>query len=314
MGMRPFRWNLTLPEQLGSLIHGERSDAYPKFESELRACASQVIAYCDNGELFFVGRSPESLFDYLSGVFDGTTWARRLHHLNVSHRYDPLDRIDPHARASLREYFSDLHAGPAAILSRPRPTTFIDLVSTGATYGKLIEFLLAWGQAEGHSSHQLRERMRFVAIIQRTTRPKPKARHWWQGVAWPRDFRLKQIRNIVVSYTLWDYLGNQQPKVARTHPPEVWKDESMQSPPREEENLKALRRAADLVRAGLDDRDVFSQMLADEAAVTEGWFRRLIGELRLPSRHRRSGGKTSSSQRVSRLKVQLLSRRQRAVR
>jgi hypothetical protein len=45
---------------------------------DLRPCASSVVGRCGGGRLVFVGRSPESLFDYLSGVFDGTAWEGRL--------------------------------------------------------------------------------------------------------------------------------------------------------------------------------------------------------------------------------------------
>ena len=60
---RPFRWDLVRPDQLGSLL-----DDLPELDlwylDELVSCAGRVLAHCADGDLYFVGRSVDSLFDH----------------------------------------------------------------------------------------------------------------------------------------------------------------------------------------------------------------------------------------------------------
>ncbi|NLC24613.1 MAG: hypothetical protein GX776_09170 [Oxalobacter sp.] len=37
-------------------------------------CCARIIAFAGNSDLVFVGRSPESFFDLLSGMLFDTTW------------------------------------------------------------------------------------------------------------------------------------------------------------------------------------------------------------------------------------------------
>ena len=69
----PFRWDLVTPDQLGSLLTGT-DEPRLWFLDDLTACAGKVLARSGNGDLLFVGRSLDSLFDLLSGVLAGTDW------------------------------------------------------------------------------------------------------------------------------------------------------------------------------------------------------------------------------------------------
>jgi hypothetical protein len=76
----PFRWDLMAPDQLGSLLAGTASpDLW--FLDELVACAGKVLGRSGNGDLVFVGRSLDSMFDLLSGVIAATHGQRRIHRL-----------------------------------------------------------------------------------------------------------------------------------------------------------------------------------------------------------------------------------------
>src|SRR3954454_11432729 len=82
--IRPFRWNLAKRSELGRLVEGLRPENETWLEDALVPVLARVLAYSDDGDLFFVGRSPESLFDYLSGLLFDTSWAGRLHLLHYS--------------------------------------------------------------------------------------------------------------------------------------------------------------------------------------------------------------------------------------
>jgi hypothetical protein len=63
----PFRWDLTHRNHLGSLVDGEPAESYAAFLDHLLPCCSRVLAFGGDSDLIFVGRSPESIFDHLSG-------------------------------------------------------------------------------------------------------------------------------------------------------------------------------------------------------------------------------------------------------
>src|SRR5204863_4727477 len=125
----------------------------PDFFPQLRDCAAAVVAAAGgDGEvpdLYFVGRSPESIFDYLRGIGHGTELGRRVHLLNVSLR---CMRGMPRgefivAERRFRAYFSRLNLDPRSIAApqhRDRPIVFADLVYCGQTFDTLLRLLSAW--------------------------------------------------------------------------------------------------------------------------------------------------------------------------
>ena len=74
MTEKPFRWNLTHRNYLGKLIEGQRARAYDDLRDDLLPCCSRIMAFADDSNLIFVGRSPESIFDYLSGLLFDSSW------------------------------------------------------------------------------------------------------------------------------------------------------------------------------------------------------------------------------------------------
>jgi hypothetical protein len=61
----PFRWSLENRTSLGTLIDGPFSPVDPDFLHELTLCCARIVAFSQDSELCFVGRSPEHCFDYL---------------------------------------------------------------------------------------------------------------------------------------------------------------------------------------------------------------------------------------------------------
>jgi hypothetical protein len=79
----PFRWDLVTPDQLGSLLTGTAPpDLW--FLDDLVACAGKVLARSGNGDLVFVGRSLDSMFDLLSAALADADDRRRLDRLPLS--------------------------------------------------------------------------------------------------------------------------------------------------------------------------------------------------------------------------------------
>src|SRR5215471_6881647 len=114
---KPFRWDLSRREQLPKVPlsmavfkHWPQLKYSPDFDNELRICAAKVIAAAGDTDWVFVGRSPEHLFDYLSGIFESVPSAPSLAHLLFSLRYGRSARStaanNPAAMAALASYFA----------------------------------------------------------------------------------------------------------------------------------------------------------------------------------------------------------------
>ncbi len=280
--MKPFRWDLHKPEQLGSLLQGERSPAYPEFKEDVRSCAAKVLARSQNGYLVFVGRSPESLFDYLSGVLQGSSKEHSFVQLNISNRYEHVTAIGAQRLTRLKAFQDHLEAcalSPRQILARRGPTMFVDLVYEGGTFGVLASYLLTWAKQEHISLKEFQPKLHFLGLTWQT-HTSPNTIRWQQHADWVSRLDIRTIENISIPGRFWDYLGNWQLKVSKTNRSTDWDQEQILEPPRQETHYKALRRAFDLYSLGQQERRSFTRILAKEAAVEYSWFRSLISELK----------------------------------
>lgn len=207
---RPFRWDLRRRASLGGLLEGKAAPAYPCFEDDLLDCATRVLAEADDSDLFFLGRSPESILDVLSGLLQGTTWERRLHHLPLSlwsSRTVVQERV-------LRAYLSANDLDPARILASPRPRAVCDLVASGATLGELVQFLHKWCWEERLNWRALRGKLRFICVVEDTM-----GASWCEEAAWPALLDRAALRHVSVPVQLWRYLADWQPKTAQSFTP-----------------------------------------------------------------------------------------------
>lgn len=280
----PFRWNLTHRNHLGSLIKGEREQSYPRLFDDLLPCCARIVAFAGDSNLVFVGRSPESIFDYLSGLLFDSSWSERLELLHFSMRFQEESKIKqehPRAIEAMRGYLRQIGLHPEAIATNNRPVAFIDLVSSGDTFGRLVTFLYNWSNEIQFDWNAVRRRIRIVGITMQT-KTSPKTRRWQQHSDWIPLLGTRAVKNVSISYYLWDYLGNYQPKVTLSYTPSRWGSSELASPSYWETQLKALRLAFDLFEAGRtkDKREKFASLLSKESAMKHNWFRDLVLDLR----------------------------------
>src|SRR5215467_11310374 len=159
----PFRWDLARRSQLGSLVGESPPDVCTILCEQLLPCAARVLAFAGDADLVFVGRSPQSLFDLLSGLLFETSWLERLTLMHFSMRRTDRAKIEakhPQAIPALREYLKVLGLEPAGIASRGRPVTLIDWIQTGDTFGNLVELLHSWSVETGYDWNGVRRRLR----------------------------------------------------------------------------------------------------------------------------------------------------------
>ncbi|RSM77518.1 hypothetical protein DL991_20580 [Amycolatopsis sp. WAC 01375] len=271
---RPYRWDLVRPDQLGTLLErAEKPSLW--FLDELIACAAKVIARAGDADLYFVGRSADSVHDLLSG----TPWRERIHQLPLSFAgaCDDLTAADV---ARLRANLTAAGLSPYD-LARGRPKVFVDLVYTGRTFTELYRLLRDWIDDEREAWSIIRGRLRFLGITIREDTT-PSAFRWQQQFAWPADLPSHGVRNISLDEPVWLYFGNTQPKLTASFPRPRWSDENGRAPEHSEKRLRGLAEAVAVVEAGRSKaaRDLLVRHLRSEPAMAESWLRTLITRLR----------------------------------
>lgn len=280
--MKPFRWNLEKREQLGRLVEGTRSPANESFEADVQSLSSRVVACSGDATLVFVGRSPESLFDYLSGIVLETIKSDDLRHLNISNRFatiEDLEKTSPGSTEVLNNHFEDCELSPLQIHQRKKQTLCVDLVCEGGTFEQLATFLFSWAREEAIPSKEFRKKLGFIGITIRT-KTSPNTWRWQQQSPWVEKLGVQNIQNLSIDRSFWCFLGNAQQKVTPSHSPNKWLTDEALAPPRSTYALEALRRAYDLFELGRATKTDFAQLLSQDKAVKEKWLRTFIGNLK----------------------------------
>ena len=287
-GVVPFRWDVRRREQLGRLLNGP-APARPwwhlpvRFRDllpQVRACSARVLARAGDARLVFVGRSPENLFDYLTGALADTPWADRCDLLSVSLPRD-VYRVAPPALRALRQQHVAFGLHPAAIASAPRPIAFVDLVDSGGTFGALSAFLSRWARDEGVDVHAVRRRLRWVGISVRTENS-PKTWRWFQRVDWASDYPRSALRGVSVDGWFWGWLGNYQEKTMPSNTCDRWGTEELAHPEHAPARFEALRVAYKLHEKARtrDERERFAAELVGRQEMREPWLRSLVVAVR----------------------------------
>ncbi|WP_233611545.1 hypothetical protein [Amycolatopsis sp. WAC 01376] len=271
---RPYRWDLVRPDQLGTLLErAEKPSLW--FLDELIACAAKVIARAGDADLYFVGRSADSVHDLLSG----TPWRDRIHQLPLSFAgaRDGLTAADV---AQLRANLTAAGLSPYD-LARGRPKVFVDLVYTGQTFTELYRLLRDWIDDEREAWSIIRGRLRFLGITIREDTT-PSAFRWQQHFDWPAELPANGVRNISLDWPVWHYFGDVQAKLTASFPRPRWSDENGRAPEHSEKRLRGLAEAVAIVEAGRSKaaRDLLVRHLRSEPAMAESWLRTLITRLR----------------------------------
>lgn len=250
----PFRWNLVTPDELGSLLTGT-SEPDLWFLADLVACAGKVLARSRNGDLVFVGRSLDSMFDLLSGALDGDS-ERALWRLPLSFqraaggvgrrwRRRPLT---PAERARAREILTGVHVTPRGLARRRRPVAFVDVVDGGTTFTDLYDLLRDWIDEEREPWPVIRRKLRFVGVTVRR-KTSPNTYRWQHEAAWTRHLPAHAVVNVSLDGRVWSYFGDYQTKLTRSFRPDRWLAE-VDGPGRDEFTRQALAEAAALVAYG----------------------------------------------------------------
>lgn len=282
----PFRWDLVTPDQLGSLLSGTAApDLW--FLDDLVVCAGKVLARSGNGDLVFVGRSLDSMFDLLGGALADSRDGRQLRRLPLSFqrpgvgswrrwRRRPLTAAE---QAQARRIAASLGVTPRGLARRKRPVTFVDVVYRGSTFTELFDLLRTWIDDEREPWPVIRRKMRFVGVTSQT-KTSPNTYRWQQQATWTRQLPARAVVNVSLHPFVWSYFGDYQTKLTRSFRPEQWLAEA-HGPGRDERTRQALAEAAALVTYGRSPlgRRALARAIGREPTLAQPWLRALVTEL-----------------------------------
>jgi len=288
--IRPFRWNVARRAELGALPDGPLPDLYPAFLTDLRRASALTLARSAPGALVFVGRSPEPMFHYMSGLLSEVSMAPDLKLLQISIRgrqtFAELAASSPRDVEPLLGYLAEEGLSPDAITSAGKPLTFVDIVDTGGTFGGLVELLRYLCARRRSDWPAVARNIGFLGLVVEGP-TSPKTWRWWQHTSWLKDGPRIRVSNVSIPGRLWGTLGNTDEKSMRSHPYWLWADPRASEPPREEVHLRGLRLALSLYDLGSTrlERMLFTRQVAGLQEMRLAHIRRLVTALR------RSGGR-----------------------
>lgn len=283
---QPYRWALssyggTAPARLGALTDGT-GPARLWHLPELTVCTGRVLARARGAELCFVGRSLDSMYDLLTGAFEGTAWTGGLTRLPLSaHR---ADRFAEPERGRFRAHLAAAGLEPRALARRSRPLAVVDIVYRGTTFDTVHRELAAWIGESREPWSVIRRKLRYVGV---TIRGKTSPHHerWQQSYAsarWVRTLPAGHVVNVSLPWSVWSWYGNTQPKVHGSFPPGRWFDEDAADPWRHNALPEALAESLALVAAGRTRtvRDDLVRTIGREPGFADREVRALVSALR----------------------------------
>jgi len=278
----PFRWDLVTPAQLGTLLEGIPAPNLG-YAPELARCSGKVVARGGNGDLAFVGRSLDSMFDLLSGALSEIGDAPQLHRVPLSFARDWVgeSRRALSAKELLvaRGVLESVGIAPYALARRSRPVTFVDVAHTGATFGDLYRLIRDWVDDDRAQWDVVRTKIRFVGVTSRA-KTSPNTVRWAQQQAWTRELSGKSVVSVSLDPRVWSYLADLQSKLTRSYASDRWVAES-DGPDRSERTRAALAEAVALVAYGRSQvgRRLIAEAMEGEPALADSWLRTLRSHL-----------------------------------
>jgi len=277
---KPFRWNIEKRNELGSLINDEQVNFDIEFVSALIKSAARLIAFSDNSNLVFVGRSPENYYDFLKGIYFRNKRSELLYLFQFSGQYLGEPKLKEKRINGLKDYMREIGLTPKAILQSELNTAFVDLVYTGSTIRNLISILKKWSLDERQDWNGIKSKLRIVGITYRT-KNSPNTWRWQQQPVSVKVLEGIKVKNVSVEWWFWSKLGNNESKVTPSYSPDNWDIEEPIEPNRDDKHLEGLKFAYDLNAFGRskEAKNKLKIELQDQIEMKLAWFKGWYGDV-----------------------------------
>lgn len=273
----PFRWDPSRGDQVGDLLDGIPGPNI-WYWNDLVRCAVEVLGRSSGGGyVCFVGRSLDSVYDFLSGALWNTIMAERLIRLPISCKSAKgLSRPEAH---NLRAVMTACGITPLMLQGR-HPVILCDVVDTALTFTNLFYEIRRWVIEEGQWD-VARKRLRFTGVVKRSF-PSPDTWRWYQHMNWTKYLPREGVSSIAMNTSSWEYLTNQQQKATVAFGPSAWGHQWVFKPRRDNDARCALSEACALISYGKqsDVRKALGHLLSLECrAMRDPSLRKLASEL-----------------------------------
>lgn len=284
----PFRWDLSRREQLGALVDPETNPPPEMREEdrlELRRVAARVLAMSQGADLAFIGRTPENLFDYLSGAFLGLPRLPELALVPFSLRWMPeggLEQMPAANRKGLLNHIRGSILSPEKVASSASGVALVDFVAYGGTFQSLTAVLMATALEDGIDWNAVQRKLTYIGLRSRT-KNSPNTHRWQQKAGWLDLVPDAQVRNVSCEPGWIMLLANWQPKTTPPFSFGRWPEEEDAPVPRRPENLEALAMAVSLFDLGntRDERHALAGEMAETFQYRHRSVRQMASQLRV---------------------------------
>ena len=271
----PFRWDVAR-DQLGTLLDGvPEPDLW--FADELVVCTARILARSGDGDLRFVGRSLDSVYDLLTGALGETSWRGRMAQLPL---VGAVGCLEPECAADEdAPRAGGLRPGGARAASPP-PRSGRPRLPGRDVRGVVLRAPCLdrrRGCAVGRDPPQAAVRRCYAS---HGDEPEDVA----LAAGGELDARASRERHQerVARCRRVGYLGDNQAKITPSFHAGRWSDEWIRLPPRSAAARSALAEAVALVELGrtAETRQALARVMSREHAFAEPWLRSLALELR----------------------------------
>lgn len=284
--MTPFRWSIKKREQLGSLIDTDKPIGLIKngLLQDIRETSARILAFADDADFAFIGRTPENFFDYFSGLFEDMEDAPRLHLVQFSLRYagdKGVRSIPPSKLQSFFDYLKEEKVDAKTIAENPRPIALVDFVAYGGTMQNFIELLQLQAEQDGVDWNAVQRRLKIIGLRARTHNS-PNTWRWQQHQDWLHLIPDTVIKNVSAPGRLLYDIANWQPKVTHSFHPGKWDKDEGQKGYVTEDRRRALELAVRLYDKGRsrDERTQLAALIAKSPEMKQQATRQLVLRLK----------------------------------
>lgn len=124
--------------------HIRRAIEFNKYINDIIKTSAKILNYCRDGELFFIGRSPENIYDFLLGALD-SPWNEKLHLVLLSMEgYEDYKSLLSGQKKAIQCYLTNCGLHPQTIISRKKRTCIVDFTCRATTIDNFLLFMEKW--------------------------------------------------------------------------------------------------------------------------------------------------------------------------
>jgi hypothetical protein len=205
-----------------------------KNQNQIVEAAARVIEKCFNGNIYFIGRSPEYIYDYLrSALKDLKAWRDRCRLVIISTAKAPgyMD-LTEEARDGLKTYLEKEGLSPGNIIRGRKRTCLVDFLFSGRTITVLVNFLFNWCIELKLNRQDLLYKIDAIMFITRSDKERLRrisVMDLFPNAFWINScgFGQRSFFPVSVDDEFWFECAENEPKITDSYTHTEWGDEGV---------------------------------------------------------------------------------------